>query len=147
VIDKDQFTQRSIRAKRVIDLMGQQPQPRRRNLAGAEVQRHQAGQPIHQAMVGNTRTLSPTVVNEFRFGYNSFFNTFGRESAFVRDVTSELGIPGMASIPPEAWGIPSIGINGLSGFGDSTEGPYTNRNKVFEIIDNVSWIKGRHSFR
>jgi hypothetical protein len=102
---------------------------------------------IHQAMVGNTRTLSPTVVNEFRFGYNSFFNTFGRESAFVRDVTSELGIPGMATIPPEAWGIPSIGINGLSGFGDSTEGPYTNRNKVFEIIDNVSWIKGRHSFK
>ena len=55
---------------------------------------------IHQGMIGNTRTLSPTVVNEFRFGYNSFFNTFGRESAFVRDVTSELGIPGMASIPP-----------------------------------------------
>ena len=67
--------------------------------------------------------------------------------AFVRDVTSELGIPGMATIPPEAWGIPSIGINGFSGFGDSTEGPYTNRNKVFEIIDNVSWIKGRHSFK
>lgn len=102
---------------------------------------------IHQAMVGNTRTLSPTVVNEFRFGYNSFFNTFGRESAFVRDVTSELGIPSLAAIPPEAWGIPSIGLNGLSGFGDSTEGPYTNRNKVFEFIDNVSWIKGRHSFK
>ncbi len=46
-------------------------------------------------MIGNTRTLSPTVVNEFRFGFNSFYNTFGRELAFVRDVTSELGIPGM----------------------------------------------------
>ena len=102
---------------------------------------------IHQAMFGNTRTLSPTVVNEFRFGFNSFFNTFGRELAFERDVISELAIPGMAPIPPEAWGIPSIGINGFSGFGDSTEGPYTNRNKVFEFIDNLSWIKGRHSFK
>ena len=102
---------------------------------------------IHQVMIGNTRTLSPTVVNEFRFGYNSFFNTFGRELAFTRDVTKELAIPEMASLPPEAWGIPSIGINGLSGFGDSTEGPYTNRNKVFEAIDNVSWIRGRHSFK
>ena len=55
-------------------------------------------------MVGNTRTLSPTVVNEFRFGYNSFYNTFGRELAFVRDVTAELGIPGMSPIPPEAPG-------------------------------------------
>jgi hypothetical protein len=53
----------------------------------------------------------------------------------------------MSPIPPEAWGIPSIGINGLSGFGDSTEGPYTVRNKMFEFIDNVSWIKGRHSFK
>ena len=35
----------------------------------------------------------------------------------------------------------------MSGFGDSTEGPYTVGNKMFEIIDNVSWIKGRHSFK
>ena len=55
-------------------------------------------------MVGNTRTLSPTVVNEFRFGYNSFYNTFGRELAFVRDVTSELGIPGMATLPESRVG-------------------------------------------
>ena len=41
-------------------------------------------------MIGNTRTLSPTVLNEFRFGFNSFFNTFGRELAYERDVVSEL---------------------------------------------------------
>ena len=33
------------------------------------------------------------VVNEFRFGYNSFFNTFGRELAFVRDVDQGAGHP------------------------------------------------------
>ena len=70
-----------------------------------------------------------------------------RAGVIVRDVTSELAIPGMSPIPEPAWGIPSIGINGLSGFGDSTEGPYTVRNKNFEFIDNVSWIKGRHSFK
>ncbi|MGH9199725.1 MAG: hypothetical protein ACRD2A_00630, partial [Vicinamibacterales bacterium] len=32
-------------------------------------------------------------------------------------------------------------------FGDSTEGPYTNRNHAFEFTDNLSWIRGRHSFR
>ena len=36
---------------------------------------------------------------------------------------------------------------GTAGFGDSTEGPYTNRNKVFEFTDNLSWIRGRHSFK
>ena len=102
---------------------------------------------VHQGMIGNTYTLSPTVLNEARFGYNSFFNTFGRELAFVRDVVKELGIPGISEGTPESWGIPSIGITGFSGFGDSTEGPYTNRNKVFEFTDNLSWFRGRHSFK
>ena len=102
---------------------------------------------IHQLMIGNTYTVSPTVLNEFRFGYNSFFNTFGRELAFVRDVVYELGIPGVSAGTPESWGIPSIGISGFAGFGDSTEGPYTNRNKVFEFTDNLSWFRGTHSFK
>jgi hypothetical protein len=102
---------------------------------------------VHQVMVGNTYVLTPNLLNEFRFGFNSFFNTFGRELAFERDVVGELDIPGIAEGTPESWGIPSIGINGLSGFGDSTEGPYTNRNKVFEFTNNVSWFKGRHSFK
>jgi hypothetical protein len=102
---------------------------------------------VHQVAIGNTRTLSSNIVNEARFGFNYFFNTFGRELAFERDVVKELGIPGISLNPPEAWGIPSIGITGFSGFGDSTEGPYTNRNKAFEFTDNVSWIRGRHSLK
>ena len=87
------------------------------------------------------------MVNEARFGYNYFFNTFGRELAFERDVVKELNIPGITLNPPEAWGIPAIGITGFSGFGDSTEGPYTNRNHAFEFSNNLSWIRGRHSFK
>lgn len=102
---------------------------------------------VHQAVVGNTWTLSSTVVNEFRFGFNYFFNTFGRELAFERDVVSELKIPGLFQAPPEAWGIPSISVTGFSGFGDSTEGPYTNRNRTYEFNDNVTWIRGRHSYK
>jgi hypothetical protein len=149
VIDKDQFTQRLDFVQNASSTwMGRYSHSRDNEISPAlKLNGTKLVNRIHQAMIGNTRTLSPTVVNEFRFGYNSFFNTFGRESAFVRDVTTELGIPGMSAIPPEAWGIPSIGINGFNGFGDSTEGPYTNRNKVFEIIDNVSWITGRHSFK
>ena len=49
---------------------------------------------------------------------------------------------------PEAWGIPSIGLGrDTAASGDSTEGPYTNSNNVFEIIDNVSWLRGNHSFK
>ncbi len=102
---------------------------------------------IHQFMISNTRTFSPTVVNEFRFGYNHFFNTFGRELAFTRDVVAELKIPGLVDPPPEAWGIPEIPIRGFSTFGDSTEGPYTNKNHTFEWVENLSWVRGKHSLR
>jgi hypothetical protein len=150
VIDKDQFTQRiDLVQSAASTWMGRYSHSRDDEINPAlRLNGTKLVNRIHQGMVGNTSTLTPTVVNEFRFGYNYFFNTFGRELAFTRDVSfAELGIPGMPSIPPEAWGIPSIGINGYSGFGDGTEGPYTNRNHVYEIIDNVSWIKGRHSLK
>src|SRR5262249_30387226 len=81
------------------------------------------------------------------FGFNYFFNTFGRELANTRDVVKELNIPGLANFSSEAWGIPAVGITGFSGFGDDTEGPYTNRNKAFEFNDNLAWIRGRHSLK
>jgi hypothetical protein len=102
---------------------------------------------VHQVALGNTLTLSSTLLNEFRFGFNYFFNTFGRELAFERDVIKELGIPGISLNPPEAWGIPSISVTGFSAFGDNTEGPYTNRNRAFEFTDGLSWIRGRHAFK
>jgi hypothetical protein len=100
-----------------------------------------------QVMVSNTRTLSTSIVNEARFGYNKFFNSLGRELAGQRDVVKELAIPGVDSGPPIAWGIPSIAIQGFAGFGDDSEGPYVNNNKTFQFIDNLSWTKGSHSFR
>jgi hypothetical protein len=102
---------------------------------------------VHQVALGNTWTVSSTLVNEARFGFNYFFNTFGRELAFERDVIKELNVSGLSLNPPEAWGIPNISITSFSGFGDNTEGPYTNRNKAFEFSDNISWIRGRHSFK
>lgn len=102
---------------------------------------------VHQAMFSNTRVLSPSMVNEFRGGYNYFFNSNGAELANIRDVTSELKIPGVAQQPPIAWGIPAIGITGFSGFGDSSEGPYVNTNHIYQVIDNFSWTRGKHSLR
>jgi hypothetical protein len=102
---------------------------------------------VHQAMLSNTRVLSTTMVNEFRAGYNYFFNSQGTELAFTRDVLTELKIPGLPSGPPVTWGTPSIGISGFSGFGDSSEGPYVNKNHTYQFVDNFSIVKGKHTFR
>ena len=95
VIDKDQFTQRiDFVQSSSSTWMGRYSHSRDDEINPAlKLNGTKLVNRIHQGMVGNTRTLSPTVVNEFRFGYNSFYNTFGRELAFVRDVTSGAGHP------------------------------------------------------
>lgn len=102
-----------------------------------------------QAMLSNTRTFSPTVVNEFRFGYTQFLNDMLLHYAYERDVTAELGVRGLYSPVAAAWGTPSVSLEGagISGFGESTEGPYVNRNHYFQWLDNLSIVKGRHHLR
>ena len=102
---------------------------------------------VRQVMVSNTRTFSSTKVNETRFGYNFFYNSLGRELAGVRDVVSELAIPGIASGPPVSWGIPSISIQGFNAFGDDSEGPYVNNNHTYQLVDNFNWTVGNKTFR
>src|SRR5207253_2893894 len=76
--------------------------------------------------------------------------------ANVRDVVSELKIPGVSTgLAPIAWGTPQIVILGYivnaagtgTTFGDSSNGPYLNTNRTYQAIDNFSWTRGTHSFR
>ncbi len=102
---------------------------------------------VEQYMGANTRVLSPSLVNEFRFGYSRFFNSAGRELAFVRNVVSELGITGLSAGTPVTWGIPGVSFARYSGFGDDSDGPYANDNHGLQFVDNVSWVRGVHSIR
>jgi hypothetical protein len=101
-----------------------------------------------QVMASNTRTFSPSTVNEFRFGWTRFYNTTGPELAFSRDVVGELQIPGLNSGPPVQWGIPNVSLQGVyAGFGNGSEGPYENNNSAIQFINNLSWIRGKHSLK
>jgi hypothetical protein len=101
---------------------------------------------VKQAMISNTRTLSPSLVNEFRFGATKFYNNLAQELQFKRNVHEEVGL-GLFNPPPISWGLPSMSVSGFSGFGDNPSLPFTGNNYVFQIIDNLSWIKGNHSMR
>jgi hypothetical protein len=102
-----------------------------------------------QYLGSNTRILSPNVVNEARFGYSRFYNSIGTLSAFTTDVVGSLKLPNLPSGLPVTWGIPSVSFSGdgFAAFGDSTEGPYENKNNTLQFIDNISWNKGKHSFK
>ena len=100
-----------------------------------------------QYMISNTRTLSPTLVNEFRFGVNVIRNNNIGELANKRNVLGELNIP---SVPPPtsvAWGVPAVTNLGTTSTWGGGADPYTNQDATFQWVDNLSWIRGKHSFR
>ncbi len=101
-----------------------------------------------QWMGGNTRVLTPSIVNESRFGFTRFYNTTGPQLAFSTDVVGTLGVKGLNSGPPVQWGIPGVGLDPpYSGFGNDSEGPYENNNYAMQFINNTSIVRGKHSLR
>lgn len=101
---------------------------------------------VKQAMVSNTRVLTPTLVNEFRFGYSGFYDDYANELQFKRDPIKEFGI-GFIDPSPVAWGTPGVSVLGFSGFGDDVNGPFVIYDHTFQWIDNFSWSHGKHSIK
>lgn len=101
-----------------------------------------------QWVLANTRVFSSSKVNEFRFGYNSIFNNISQELSGITNVNEKLNTPVKVD-DPNSWGIPNITLNGstLSGFGNDANGPFSIDNKVYQAVDNFSWVAGKHTFR
>jgi hypothetical protein len=110
-----------------------------------------AGQSIltnyEQYAGSNTRTFTPTLVNEARFGYTRLFNSVGTRSAFKKDVVSDLGIPGLNGGAPVTWGIPNMSFSGtgFSALGDVNDGPFAIDDNTAQFVDKLSWVHGNHT--
>jgi hypothetical protein len=111
----------------------------------------------YQYMGSNTWTFTPHIVNEARFGYSHFFNSLGLLSAYTKDVVDAVKIPGLSGGDPSTWGIPAVSFaSGPAGttkniwgnFGDlGGDGPYVVTDPTWQIVDNISWVKGKHDLR
>jgi hypothetical protein len=104
-----------------------------------------------QYLGSNTRMLRPNIVNEVRFGYSRFYNAISPLSAFVTNIVGTMNpaIPNLTPGPAVQWGVPPEGFNGdgFSGIGDNSDYPYENKNNTTQVVDNLSWIKGKHTFK
>lgn len=88
-------------------------------------------------------TISPTAVNEFRFGATFHVNPY-QADVVGTDLVKQFGIQGVSDIP--VHNAPNFNITGVSsadldGAGDNL---HNNPSTNFEFIDNVSWTRGRH---
>ncbi|HPT27521.1 MAG TPA: TonB-dependent receptor, partial [Bryobacteraceae bacterium] len=96
-----------------------------------------------------SNTFSPTLVNQITFGGSNRSQTFNPSdpSLIARSKMANIGqwYPSgneSGAIPDVSFGGVANGING--GIGNI---PYTNRNPVITLVDNVSWMKGTHALK
>jgi len=98
--------------------------------------------------LGWTRTLSNSVLNDVRFGFNRDYAhsdpvgvTLGKSQA-----QSLIGLTGIPDGPGSA-GLPPIEINGLQRIGTSPWRPQYQISQAWNIAENLSRLSGSHSFK
>lgn len=97
------------------------------------------------AVLGNTHVFSPTVVSEFRFG---FLRVSGGQQSENQGYNFA-AINNVGGIAPRAdqTGYPSISFSGAYDTAGDPANLFTRRNNSFDIIENLSWVKGSHSWK
>ncbi|MEP7362040.1 MAG: TonB-dependent receptor [Acidobacteriota bacterium] len=108
-----------------------------------------------QIMVSETHTVSANKVNEFRVG---FVYTAEDQDLLVDRLFEKYGIKGTVNAP-RIKGLPQFTINGLSSLGTAGPGvapiaatgsgnfPLEKTGKVWQLLDNFSWVKSRHTIK
>lgn len=106
------------------------------------------GYPINNKLVTTTDTFifSPTVVNEFRFGYNKNNALRVPEGAYGKNYAVELFGIKNTSNNPAVFGLPLFNISGFGSLG-SPSVALGSSDETFQFVDNLSLTRGRHNIR
>ena len=104
--------------------------------------------------IGWTYTISPTLINEFRFGWMKYF-VFDVPNGYGTSPAKDAGIPGLNLDSTYTSGMPYFDINNPNN--DARLGyalgvnqcncPLTQDERQFQFIDNVTKIHGNHTFK
>jgi hypothetical protein len=90
-------------------------------------------------------TFSPTLVNEFRFGYNRI-NSHRFQANANTDVSGQLGLLGVP-FEPDFGGLPSICFTNVSCIGSSDFLPSIEKQNSYIFNEDLTWVHGRHSVK
>lgn len=89
-------------------------------------------------------SFSGTLFNEARVGYNHQFFHTGVDTAYGPNLASQLGLANSPNLSA-FYDIPVVTMNdGYTNIG-SNAGGYTQKDDVFQVVDDLTWIHGRHT--
>jgi len=93
-----------------------------------------------------SRIFSPTIINEFRFGYNRSRTFRLAETSYGPDIArEELGLKN-TSTNPISFGVPAFSISGFGAVGSLSQA-IGALDENFQFTDNLSVIRGKHNLR
>jgi len=92
-----------------------------------------------------THSFTPTLTNEFRFGYN-YGHFGGLQENGNTDIAPTLGLGGIP-FGPKNGGLPIFNVSGLSTFGSPGYYVTDEYENVYQILDNVTKVRGNHTFK
>jgi hypothetical protein len=104
--------------------------------------------------IGWTDTLSPTLINEFRFGYMRY-HVFDVPNGFGTSPAADAGIPGLNLDKTYTSGLPYFNIGSTNdayqlGYAlgvNQCNCPLTQTEQQFQFIDNLSKTIGKHTLK
>ncbi len=100
----------------------------------------------HSGVFGFTHIFTPSLTNEFRFGYERNYS-YGQQEPFGLNQVDEY-VPGVPQNPAVAGGISQTVFDTEGAFIGSPDFlPKFQAPQQFQFIDSVSLIKGSHSFK
>jgi len=103
-----------------------------------------------QFTAGWNHVFNPNVLNELRLGYTRF--NFAAVEPQTPVLPSSFGFAINVQDPAGA-GLPVIGVTGNNPgqvnftLGFSANGPQPRLDQVYQLDDNFSWVRGRHTFK
>ncbi|MBV9435703.1 MAG: TonB-dependent receptor, partial [Acidobacteria bacterium] len=94
-----------------------------------------------------THNLSNNFLSDARIGFNrDYAHSDPIGVTLGQSVASTFGLNGIPATPNTA-GLPPIEINGLQRLGTSPWRPQYQISQGWDLIENLSWLKGSHSFK
>jgi len=100
---------------------------------------------VRNLQVSETHIFSPTLLNEFRFGYSRDYSTLGGVHNGA-SVVQQVGLQGIdLSNKGQLQGVPYVSYNNFSTMQEYPS--YFWMAETFELLDNVNWVKGKHNLK
>ncbi len=98
------------------------------------------------AVLSETHSFSPNLVNEARAGFNRIATTRLQSNGNTLGIPAQFGIQGVPQVPDNG-GLGSIFITGLTTLGSNQFLPSVEYSNTLQFTDNLTKIAGKHSIK